>query len=860
MSMVKLIHSSSFDPTIGVGAEIITRAGELNKQASTIFGKEYDELKPDDRSVGIHVVALGDEEHFGCFFAGAPVSTISGQKPIEDVVEGDVVLTHKGNYKKVLKTFTSLYSGTKVIVSVLGLPHDIECTEEHPFLVVKRDGLSPTSRWKLRNVGELQNVMEARAKSANFVKASELEPGMFLVIPTRPSDEELLNHEGIPEEFDPYVAGFYLAEGCLVKEYKDISTKGNYHSVLLTGSTKDDDVFAYIDRWLSGLNRTVPKRQRSLTSEYGVRYEFGFKEFALWLDNVFGHNADVKHLHPQLYKWTDEQILRFLAGYFDGDGCIHTTKNRYEGTLTSSTASRTLALDLQRILAAVGIPSSISQSWNKSSNGCFGHKDFPIYQLCVGSFYSNKILSSCLRLQPHTREFKNSGAASMQLARHYALIPVSDVQIEQIENVQKYNFEVEDDNSYVVDVAVHNCNRNADSFPKEACEKYYDTFVKHGHVFRHHRNKDPEKAIGTIKAAAYNSDMGRIELFIHADKEKAAPELERLEKEGEIPFSMATTVPYDVCSLCGAMRKSAGDESECEHVRDHLGEQFDDGRKVFTKNTEPKFFDISFVGRPADRIAWNLKVASALDLDSVKYAEYEGVTAPDDLAVESDSALRKLGYARDIVALQESYMGWLTKSASVVTARDGYLYEFRKIAASHLSDDLVSRLREEPVRNAMSELARNGLVMDVPTFFKYATGDDYDKVVKPYMGQVERAVPRVLSSLVKSSSCSRLCNDTTYDSFADLGRTCVSRACAELLSKEASSVRDRIIDATISPTAIEYNLDNDLRKCVNDGVVEKLAEAYLSYELSAMDAVVNGRSGDKLELEALASVNNLQKK
>ena len=65
MSMVKLIHSSSWDPTIGVGAEIITREGELSKQASTIFGKEYDELKPDDRSVGIHVVALGDAEHYG---------------------------------------------------------------------------------------------------------------------------------------------------------------------------------------------------------------------------------------------------------------------------------------------------------------------------------------------------------------------------------------------------------------------------------------------------------------------------------------------------------------------------------------------------------------------------------------------------------------------------------------------------------------------------------------------------------------------------------------------------------------------------------------------------------------------------
>ena len=160
-------------------------------------------------------------------------------------------------------------------------------------------------------------------------------------------------------------------------------------------------------------------------------------------------------------------------------------------------------------------------------------------------------------------------------------------------------------------------NRNGDLFTKKACVEYHPTFVKYGHVFRHHRNKDPETAIGEVKFAAYNEPMGRIELFIHADKEKAAPELERLEKEGEIPFSMACRVPNDRCTICGALRKHAGDESECEHVRDHLGEQYEDGRKVGTYNDEPQFFDISFVGRPADRIAWNLKVASALPTPGV---------------------------------------------------------------------------------------------------------------------------------------------------------------------------------------------------------------------------------------------------
>jgi hypothetical protein len=408
-------------------------------------------------------------------------------------------------------------------------------------------------------------------------------------------------------------------------------------------------------------------------------------------------------------------------------------------------------------------------------------------------------------------------------------------------------------------------NRNGDLFSKEACIKYHPTFVKYGCVFRHHRNKDAEtQGIGKIAAAVYNEPMGRIELFIHADKEKAAPELERLEKEGEIPFSMACTVPNDRCSICGALRKSAGDSSECEHVRDHLGEQWDDGRKVGTFNDEPKFFDISFVGRPADRIAWNLKVASAIELDSVKAAEYEGVEPPDDLACDTPSALRKLGYARDIVDIQDSYRGWLTKSAAVVSLRDRYLYSLRKVAASSIDDETISRMREQPLKNMFSELGSSGVLMDVPSFFKYATGDDYEIVVKPYVSSVEMALPSVLRDSVLRKRASALCNCTDYDTFDDLSRRYVPLSLHERLSKYACDVNESAVDSAIENRHVEFIVDTKPGKVLTNGVTEKLAEAYLAYELSAIDAIVKSRRGspeqNKLELEALVSANNLQKR
>jgi len=412
------------------------------------------------------------------------------------------------------------------------------------------------------------------------------------------------------------------------------------------------------------------------------------------------------------------------------------------------------------------------------------------------------------------------------------------------------------------DAEHYGMNRNGDLFTKKACVNYHDTFVKNGHVFRHHMNKQAEKAIGKIVKSAYNAPMGRVELFIHADKEKAAPELERLEKEGEIPFSMACRVDHDRCSICGAMRKQAGDDRECDHVANHLGEQMDDGRKVGTFNDEPQFFDISFVGRPADRIAWNLKVASALDLDSVKAAEYEGVTAPDELACDTDASKRKLGYMKDIARLQDEYVGWATKQATISTARDRYLWEFRKLAAASLDDDTVSRLREQPIRNAMSALAGYGIVMDVPTFFKYATGDDYETVVKPYMERVSRAIPFVISQKVKSAECASVCTDTTYDVPAPEHHTQLRLVPAKLdktLSKMAFDATESMLKAAADGIS-DFHFAIENHSCYNDSsLLEKLASAYISYELSAVDAVVNGRRGIPiLDAEALASVSNLK--
>lgn len=136
------------------------------------------------------------------------------------------------------------------------------------------------------------------------------------------------------------------------------------------------------------------------------------------------------------------------------------------------------------------------------------------------------------------------------------------------------------------------------------------TFVRYAHVYRGHANKDPLKACGDVIAAAYNDRMHRIELVVFVYKDRAPDVIGRIDLGEPVAWSMGAKLPFDVCSICGNVAKTR--LQYCEHLQSQLGTVYPDGRKVFSYNYFPRFFDISEVGVPADRSAWTLKkVASA---------------------------------------------------------------------------------------------------------------------------------------------------------------------------------------------------------------------------------------------------------
>src|SRR5579885_2224132 len=171
---------------------------------------------------------IADEDSYvhyveGCFLAGARVRTRDGEKLIEEIREGDEVLTHKGRYRRVYHTMQRPYKGDIYRVCFFGDSwRELHITEEHPLLVARR------KKSEYRN----------EVFRPEWLPVSEVKPGDYLLIPV-PQPEKVTDvdhtitvsvgrgrHDPVsrevtlPLEEDFFrLVGYYHAEGHVDNEH-----------------------------------------------------------------------------------------------------------------------------------------------------------------------------------------------------------------------------------------------------------------------------------------------------------------------------------------------------------------------------------------------------------------------------------------------------------------------------------------------------------------------------------------------------------------------------------------------------------------------------------------------------------------
>lgn len=164
----------------------------------------------------------------------------------------------------------------------------------------------------------------------------------------------------------------------------------------------------------------------------------------------------------------------------------------------------------------------------------------------------------------------------------------------------------------MTDSNYYGCNNNGDFFYGKDLKEWHHTFVDNAHVFLHHVNKDPKKSIGKPIYSWYNENMHRVELVLELYKNNplATKTIDSIKRGDQIYVSMGVSVTHDICSVCDNKAKTR--KEYCSHLRYNMKKILPDGRQVYSINPPPlKFFDISVVNKPADKVAWALDKAAS---------------------------------------------------------------------------------------------------------------------------------------------------------------------------------------------------------------------------------------------------------
>jgi hypothetical protein len=407
----------------------------------------------------------------------------------------------------------------------------------------------------------------------------------------------------------------------------------------------------------------------------------------------------------------------------------------------------------------------------------------------------------------------------------------------------------------------YGCNRNGDGFKRACCERYHDTFVKHARFYRDHLNKNPAKSYGLVKASAYHEPMRRIELLCALNvTEKAAArngglvadkELEKLARGDDIGVSMACTIPFDVCSHCGNKARTraeycddvdSGGHCKAGGLKHNLGKCASDGSILHADNPNPRFFDISHVFRPADRIAYISgtfdKAASNAVVSGAELAEQLGLSAPSGISVDGDVSDN---VRAQLIALEKlSAAEQLPVSQSIWT-------QVALAAADAVQPELPANCDNVKIAEVVRALSDAGVILSLKDFLSLTVKAGGAELA----GSVAAALPGMFNKIAEEQDLLLTLEQNAYNpAYTATHRTRVwAEKIAVTRSVMPADIEKRAYLAAIRTSQSGHAALNTLQSktaTTNNSAAISLARHYALYKISAFAAFMKKYDGDGL--------------
>jgi hypothetical protein len=256
--------------------------------------------------------------------------------------------------------------------------------------------------------------------------------------------------------------------------------------------------------------------------------------------------------------------------------------------------------------------------------------------------------------------------------------------------------------------------RDAWVMEPECIQHHFHTYEQ-GNVYRHHVNRDPARSVGRVLKAFWNPFMHRVEVLEDIDNAKA-PDLVEQIADGEFPAkSMGCRISFDVCTECG--NRAPTRKQYCDHLKWNLN-WLDPktGVRYGALNPSPRFFDSSWVVRPADRTGFMLK--------KVAEQSYE-LRSSSELGDLVDALNAKSAAAKKLAVIDKVVRGYPAAVVGSDVPEASLVQRYRDTAlpdvvarTPELDDADVGALAQHRLPDVLAALARSGVILTTPEFLR----------------------------------------------------------------------------------------------------------------------------------------------
>ncbi len=466
-------HKTWVNAEDGMGAENTTLKFNTLSLPWTVH-PERDQIWRDAQ-----VQILGSERRAAqeCFDGETRIYTDFGLVPIKNIKIGDTVLTHTGEFKKVIRLYEKETNDTYEIYSALNrIKRNV--TGNHPFYTPMYEN-TWTELNKIQNNVLLPSFplnceLEKNNKKLNLYNI--IEPKYFnkkeiknnFYINDRKHKKEYPKEIIIDYDLG-YIIGLYLAEGS--KSRLATTYSFNYKTELELWPQKVINII----KNKFGIEHFNIRNQGS-SGSLTINSEI----FSLLLDYfIDGDRCYNKKLSKNSYDTNIDYLKGVLDGIFQGDGCKTGSTN-----ISINITSLDLQYDIKYILNMLGInKNSLKYGHSSGLNEMFGRivhtKQQYSLNLLQTKYIKNTNISDLQFI--NDIDIRKSYQSEYLLDTEYVYSKLIKNQIDK--KITVYNIEVQDNNSYVTEhFIVHNCDcdflTSGHTVIDPESIEYYRTLVK----------------------------------------------------------------------------------------------------------------------------------------------------------------------------------------------------------------------------------------------------------------------------------------------------------------------------------------------------------------------------------------------